>query len=272
MEERGVGSCTSLGPGIRESSEQAREALQYKSALGSNRVIGYDEAVRQTETELFDRLQRIRAMTQSYKTGSEEWRRLLDDFFTDLGKGWYTHQEIVNLTNYMIFTLTKELSEFPADYLAIWKQEAIGPMTRVLDTFDTVEDIRQVFSSALYGVETRWKELRENRNNRNLVHSIKSYIEEHFGNPDLSLQLLSEECGVNKSYISRVFKDEFGENFVDYVAGIRIREAKRLMEGTELAIQDIAARVGYVHYFSFNRAFKKAVGLPPSDFRKGHTV
>jgi two-component system response regulator YesN len=264
----GMGTTLEELPGIRKSYQQAREALQYKTAIGNNRVIEYKETVRQTETELFDLLELTRSITQLYKSGNDDWQKQFHYFFAVLGKGGHSPKEIINLINYMCFTFTKELSDFPSEYLDIWKQTALGPMTEALSTFETAEEIKQTYLTVLTQVEDRWKEIRDSRNNRHLIYEVRQFIESHYANSNMSLQLISEEFKMNKSYISRIFKDEFRENFVDYLARIRMDQAKKMLESTDLPIQDIASSIGYVHYFTFIRAFKKSVGLAPSDYRK----
>ncbi len=110
--------------------------------------------------------------------------------------------------------------------------------------------------------------LRIGRNSQELIHETKVYIEQHFNDPDLSLQLLSDQFNTNQSYLSRLFKDEFSENFVDYLTRIRIVHAKHLLKTTDDLIQDISIQVGYLHYFSFNRVFKRVVGVTPGEYRK----
>ncbi|MNI14765.1 HTH-type transcriptional regulator YesS [compost metagenome] len=80
--------------------------------------------------------------------------------------------------------------------------------------------------------------------------------------------MLSERFKLTPNYLSRLFKEEFGEKFIDYLAGLRIEQAKYLLVTTSEAIQEIAGRVGYTHTFSFIRVFKKLVGRTPGDYRK----
>ncbi|MFB9276956.1 helix-turn-helix domain-containing protein [Cohnella cellulosilytica] len=267
----GIGTVIDRAEDIRVSYVQAVKAVQYRSALGNNRVIDYAGIARQTETELYDILQLIRTLVHSFKSGSESWSHEFRFLFTAIGRGLYTHDELKNLFYYMTFTFTRELSEFPAEYVDIWQQDALEPMTKALETFDSLEEIQRQYVVLLEGVAAKWKGMRTHRSQRNLMHQVKDYIKENYGNPDLSLQLLGEEFGINKSYLSRLFKDEIGENFVDFVTEVRIGNAKRLLEETDLPIQEIALRTGYVQYFSFNRAFKKKLGFPPSDFRRMQT-
>ncbi|MNR43960.1 HTH-type transcriptional regulator YesS [compost metagenome] len=84
----------------------------------------------------------------------------------------------------------------------------------------------------------------------------------------MSLSLICDQFQMKSSNLSRLFKEEFGQNFVDYLAQIRIEQAKLMLKESQEPIQDIAAKIGYSHYISFNRAFKKLTGLTPGDYRK----
>ncbi|MGG1513899.1 helix-turn-helix domain-containing protein [Paenibacillus oryzisoli] len=265
----GIGGCTDYASGIRLSCEQADQALQFRSALGRNRVIDFTETALRAETELFDMLQLIRHLVASFKSGSDDWERQYHFLFTAIGKGLYAHDELKNLFNYLLYTFTRELSEFPQEYSEAWRVEGMAPIARAIDTFETVDELRQSIEDSLRRLSERWKQLRETRSQRQIIHDVKDFIEANYNNPELSLQLLSDKFNISKNYISRLFKDETGANFIDYLTELRMQHAKRLLEETNLSIQEIAAQVGYEHYFSFNRAFKKLTGFPPSDYRKG---
>ncbi|MDU0203335.1 helix-turn-helix domain-containing protein [Paenibacillus sp. MAH-36] len=264
----GVGKMTERSEDIGESYEQAVKAVQYRSALGNNRVIHYEVIARQTETELFDILQLIRTIVQVYKSGNDEWYNQFDFLFKAINRELYTRDELKNLLYYMTFTFTRELSEFPSEYTESWRVEGLIPITQAIDRFETMDDIKKVLLERLSTVAELWKQLRETKNHRLLIHDVKAYIDAHYANADLSLQLLAEQFSLSKNYVSRLFKEETGENFIDYLTALRIFHSKQLLEETGTSIQDIAGLVGYEHYFSFNRAFKKLTGFPPSDFRK----
>ncbi|MNC66979.1 HTH-type transcriptional regulator YesS [compost metagenome] len=83
----------------------------------------------------------------------------------------------------------------------------------------------------------------------------------------MSLSLISEQFQISTSYLSRLFKDEFGENFVDYLAQVRIGHAQQLLKETRETIHEVASRVGYTNYISFNRAFKKVTSTTPGEYR-----
>ncbi|MNY35486.1 HTH-type transcriptional regulator YesS [compost metagenome] len=79
---------------------------------------------------------------------------------------------------------------------------------------------------------------------------------------------VSETFDVNTKTLSRIFKEEIGEKFVDYLARIRTEHAKQLLEETTEPVQLISEKVGYLYPMSFIRVFKKIVGTTPGDYRK----
>ncbi|MNN89103.1 Arabinose operon regulatory protein [compost metagenome] len=97
---------------------------------------------------------------------------------------------------------------------------------------------------------------------------VKEYLNEHYANPDLSLTYLSGEFELNAKYLSQMFKEEFGVNFLDYLGNVRIQQAKRLLMETGESIQVIGIQVGYPNVRSFMRVFKKLTGVTPGEYRK----
>jgi len=84
---------------------------------------------------------------------------------------------------------------------------------------------------------------------------------------DISLQSVASQINVNASYLSRIFKQETGENFTTYLTRVRIEKAKHYLESGRLRVYEVADRVGYHNYTYFSKIFKKVVGLSPEDYR-----
>ena len=100
-----------------------------------------------------------------------------------------------------------------------------------------------------------------------LQKKIDLYIEQHMKD-GLSLTGAAEFVYMSPAYLSRVFKEETGENYNNYVTRKRVEIAKRLLLESDLQIQEICEEVGYqdVHYFI--RQFRRSTGMSPSQFRK----
>lgn len=88
---------------------------------------------------------------------------------------------------------------------------------------------------------------------------------------DVTLSDTAKHVHVNPSYLSQMFKQQTGVNFVDYVADLRVREAKKLLTTTNLRIADIAERLCFADISYFSTQFKKHTGCTPTEFRSKET-
>lgn len=85
---------------------------------------------------------------------------------------------------------------------------------------------------------------------------------------DLSLKHLSAEYSVNASYLSSLFKKEMGVTLSDYVNQQRIARAIKLLNSTNLQIQDVASESGIYDVNYFRKLFKKITGKTPTEYVK----
>ena len=79
---------------------------------------------------------------------------------------------------------------------------------------------------------------------------------------------MARASNVSGTYLSKLFKEEMGTGFTEYVTKVRLEEAEKLLADTVLSIMEIAAAVGYPDEKYFSRLFKKSTGIKPSEYRK----
>jgi AraC-like DNA-binding protein len=108
-------------------------------------------------------------------------------------------------------------------------------------------------------------EQRMSRTAAKLVGALEA--DKLYADSDLSLRKLSDITGVTKNHISETLSQHLGVNFFDFVNSHRADEAKRLLSETELNTLEVAFEVGFNSRSTFNAAFKKHVGAPPSQYR-----
>lgn len=109
---------------------------------------------------------------------------------------------------------------------------------------------------------------RRNWRKSHIVVKALDYIEAHFAEPDMSLFGAAERIGLSHPYLSRMFKEEMGQTFVEYVTELRINKAREKLSDPDAKVYEVAGAVGYTDYGYFVRVFKKLVGYSPSDYRK----
>ena len=84
----------------------------------------------------------------------------------------------------------------------------------------------------------------------------------------LSLEGVAGQIHVSPKYLSRLFKDEMGSGFSEYLTQVRLEAAEKLLSGSALSVREIAVQVGYLDEKYFSRLFKKETGLKPTEFRR----
>jgi two-component system response regulator YesN len=100
----------------------------------------------------------------------------------------------------------------------------------------------------------------------------QSYIDKHCAHPDLSLEETAAEIQISPGYLSRLMKQSTGFSFVEYLTRARINKALKLMADPTVKVFEVADRVGYRSQHYFSRAFRKVLGVSPSEYKKGGTA
>lgn len=95
------------------------------------------------------------------------------------------------------------------------------------------------------------------------------HIEESYYLNNLSINDISDKLEVTSSYLSKLLKKETGLSFIDYLTNTRIKKAMYLMKEPTIKIYDVAELIGYSNQHYFCRAFKKVVGVSPTEYKRG---
>ena len=99
------------------------------------------------------------------------------------------------------------------------------------------------------------------------VTDVKEFLEREYGSK-ITLDGLAEKFYINKYYLTKVFKEQYGQSITACLLNIRITKAKQLLRFSEKSVEEIGFEVGLgsPHYFS--QTFKSVEGMPPSAYRK----
>jgi AraC-like DNA-binding protein len=97
---------------------------------------------------------------------------------------------------------------------------------------------------------------------------VTELIAQKYSEPELTLAAVSRESRIPESRVSQVLEKRTGLHFKPYLNQVRIQEALRLLQETELTVSEIAFQVGYANTTHFNRVFKGLKQVSPGEFRK----
>lgn len=101
----------------------------------------------------------------------------------------------------------------------------------------------------------------------NVIESAVGYIRKNC-HKDISLSDVADFVNLNPSYLSRLFKEETGTPFIEYVRNTKMDLAKELLRNSNKKIYEICEALGYQNVQYFSTIFKNVVGMTPLEYKK----
>lgn len=124
-------------------------------------------------------------------------------------------------------------------------------------------------------INTAIENVRSMQKTDSIVHSqkdvIKDYIDRNY-KKDISAKDVAGILGYSDVYFSKVFKQLFDDNFINYLTKIRIDRAKVLLKDVSFNIKEVGKSVGYADSNYFTKVFKRSIGMSPSEYRNRHNT
>ncbi len=130
-----------------------------------------------------------------------------------------------------------------------------------------IESVEKLISWCMNRIKTITRKIQTEKSEKgnSIINRAQNYIKEHF-REEITLEELSKYLNISPQYFSRLFKEETGYNFIEYLTYIRIEHSKHLMHSTDMTIKEICFSVGYGDPNYFSRLFKKNTGLSPTTY------
>lgn len=119
--------------------------------------------------------------------------------------------------------------------------------------------------SGIYKYDVKTVTMQEEKPIELAIQYVKKNINRNFSRADVA-----DYVHLNEEYFSRLFKQQTGDTFQDYVMFEKMEEAKKLLVHSKLSVSIIASKVGYGNFSHFSKMFKRATNQTPQEFRKVH--
>ncbi|MBO7386226.1 MAG: AraC family transcriptional regulator [Lachnospiraceae bacterium] len=98
------------------------------------------------------------------------------------------------------------------------------------------------------------------------VKNVISYIQLKY-TESIKIEKIASSLGLNRSYLTRLFKEATGYSPQEYLLTYRMKMAMKMLSENELSVSEVATAVGYGDTFTFSKAFKRHFGKSPSECR-----
>ncbi len=256
----GIGSVMKFSD-CAMSYEEAQRALR-KSDGSVAHVADLPITVSYENNYPIDQERRIFDMTE--KGNENEALIAANRFFGWMAENYGDHITDIKLKvlEFVLWSEHLAITEGGMKYNFLSRQDYLPSLLEL----KTLDEIQQWF---LGKISAACKDVVQSKEKQSAssVERAKSYIAERY-NKDISLDEVSREVDISPYYFSKLFKEETGENFIEYLTSIRINKAKQLITGSDMSMKEICTEVGYSDPNYFSRIFKKNVGVTPTEYKE----
>ena len=259
----GIGEHLSSSERYTEAFAHARVALESTSA--EEPVACWKQTQRTDPSSVRYPYELERTLTRHLLSGDADATLHHGDEMLDALCRAYPDRRLLTQKLHEMFTVVTreagvETDELPADHHDMVEQiEALASPAELRGLVRTV--LRSLLEAAA---------AHNYEGTRVITDQVKRYIEEHYSE-DLSLEQAAAMARLSPYYFSRMFKRDYGTNFIDFVHSVRVRHARELLRESLLSIKEIAQAVGFSDANYFTRVFKRHESMTPSVYR-GKTV
>ncbi|MEN8907290.1 MAG: response regulator [Clostridiales bacterium] len=262
----GIGNKYNKFGFIKKSYDEALEALNYKVVIGRNNIVCFRE-ININKAEVSIKLDEISEIGFNVKIGSvEKLNRLIDNIFNDFYNPKYSNIDYIRVTSINIITMVlNSVMELGINYNDVINEENL-PYEKILK-LETLPEIKNFLVDFVDNIINNVKNIRTRKTNK-VVSEIVKYINKNLNNSKLSLSFVSKIFYLNLSYLSRIFKNETGCTFIEYLTRARIEKSTGLFKTTDLMVYEVAEKVGIPDPKYFGKCFKKHIGMSVNDFKK----
>lgn len=252
------------------SYQEAINALDYRIIMGLNKAIDAETIYKSTNKtiEISPIRNLINKREDELKYALKTMNQtLIDTILKDIISVLYSSikKNIKNYNRELIFLsnfFTEIAIELDLDIDEILKGEELFTKLRLKTTIEEIEVSLAIFLKKI----TEILKNKQESNNSIYVRKAIEYIDNNI-NEDISLTKVAESLYISSNYLSRIFKQETGESFIEYVVGVKMYEAKKLLENSTKKIYEIADLLNYKDVNYFTKTFKRFYGVTPSECR-----
>jgi two-component system, response regulator YesN len=261
----GIGKTVNGINNLGESYEYAQKSVMQRLVKGSNQIYIEEDSNTKENIQFIGHKAEQEMLSYFERCDIKSAMNLLERFYsTFTASGIIDTKNLMKLNLQLILLIYKLLDQMDVnaektlgDEFMLYNQ--VNSCKNIQAMIDFLEEkICLCFNSILSARE---------KNARKVLEKAKEYIHQNLTS-GITLGAVADHIHLSPTYFSKLFKQETGENFVDYVVGCRINKARELLsEGTYKA-SAICKLSGFNDVKHFYKVFKKLTGFSPKEYKR----
>ncbi|MEK8130333.1 AraC family transcriptional regulator [Paenibacillus filicis] len=245
---------------------EGENALKYRARLGEEAILFIEDVQPDKGKEILYPKELGEELLQAIKSLEQERAsQALSVLMEALSRQDYDHNDYQMALVRLLTDLLRLLQDSGISLHGLELGES--SLFEELLTLHTSREIAAWFEGKIVQPGIRLLEERRETQFRTISQEVKRLIEDAF-DTDLTLEKIGSRLNYHPQYISRVFRQETGINFAEYLAQYRLEIAKRWLRETALTITEIAEKLKYNNPANFIRYFRKMEGITPGQYRE----
>ncbi|MBD2847914.1 AraC family transcriptional regulator [Paenibacillus sp. IB182496] len=257
----GVGGAVGGAWQLHVSCRQAQQLLRRRRLVsGVDLCVDAADWEERSPVDSFLPAAKVGQLLEWYRAG--QYERMLEDVERLLDEKIPSDAPAEEVRLLCVDVLNTWLRAMAADSQADYGIEHSATLYRQVQACATREELKQLFRRTCGELAAAETEQPPER-----FAGVLQQIREHYGS-DLTIEQFARELNMSVGHFSRSFKEAVGEKYMDVVLRCRLDAAKRLLSESDLKLDEIAGRVGYLSRNSFIKAFRKQEGITPGKYRE----
>jgi len=261
----GIGNIYNQLYSLHKSYLNAKEALNCKYILGTNKLIHFNQLKELRNEKFIYPLEKEKALIASIIEGKENSISMLQGLI----------KEITQMMNFDVFriniTITQVINNIYSNvlkkYNALEDVYNLSEITKVgFLGVETLNDIENRLTNNITSLINAIKEYNLNQGD-NIVQKACEYVLNHL-EEDITLTSISNYLNISKNYFCSIFKKQTGENFLEYLTKAKMDRAKILLKKHDYKVYEVSDVLGYKETAYFSKLFKKHTGYTPAEYKK----
>jgi len=266
----GVGSARPFPHQLRPSYLEASDLLAECNLLDDRRVCVHGTNPPAPQPRLYFRDWEERIGIAVKHAGNDRITTVVDDWLDAVQRAKSVTINHLRKWEKEIEIVLAQLEDgLPENHRPKLKHLRIDPlsMIRVHEGRLEASELKDALLARLIDLSDGFRRTEESGRKNSVVDEIARFIRDNY-NRELTLQEIAEHFFLSREYVCRRFKQETGENLIDFLSRVRIEKAKELLVNPNLKIVDISQTVGYQDEKYFSKVFKKLEGVSPNEYRR----